>query len=133
MPLTASLRGRLSTDWTVARRGEVYFVSLDPALGREQAGYRPVVVVSSDVINSLPLVITVVPGTDAKNVERSYSTNVRVSARESGLPRDTVFLAFQVRSLDASRFAGSTAHLVGKLPEQRMREIENALRRALVL
>ena len=117
----------------MAKRGEVYFVSLDPALGREQAGYRPVVVVSSDVINSLPLVITVVPGTDAKNVERSYSTNVRVSAKESGLPKDTVFLAFQVRSLDASRFAGPTVRRVGRLSELRMREIEDALRRVLVL
>ena len=86
------------------RRGEVYFVSLDPVKGREQAGNRPVLVVSSDAINAQPLVVAVVVGTDAKNVSREYPTNVRVFAKECGLPQDTVFLCFQVRSLDSSRF-----------------------------
>jgi len=115
------------------KRGDVYFVSLDPVKGREQAGYRPIVVVSSDVINSQPLVVTVVPGTDAKNIERSYSTNIRVSAAESGLSKDTVFLCFQVRSIDPSRFAETGAKRIGTLPSLRMREVESALRRVLVL
>ena len=34
------------------KRGEIYFVSLDPVKGRGQSGYRPVLVVSSDGINS---------------------------------------------------------------------------------
>jgi mRNA interferase MazF len=46
-------------------RGEVYFVNLNPTKGREQAGTRPVLILSSDAINSLPLVITVVVGTKA--------------------------------------------------------------------
>ncbi len=75
-------------------RGDIYFVNLDPTKGREQAGYRPVLVVSADAINQQPLVVTVVVGTDAKNVPRDYPTNVRVTARETGLPRNTVFLCF---------------------------------------
>ena len=73
-------------------RGQIYFVDLNPTRGREQAGRRPVLVVSSDAINRQPLVVSVVVGTDAANVPRHYPTNVRVTARESGLPRDTVFL-----------------------------------------
>ena len=115
------------------KRGEIYFVSLDPVKGREQAGYRPVLVVSSDLINALPLVVTVVPGTDAKNIPKSYSVNVAVSAKESGLPKDTVFLCFQVRSLDSSRFVEQHAKRVGTLPPQRMDEVENALRQVMVL
>jgi mRNA interferase MazF len=114
------------------KRGEVYFVSLDPAKGREQAGKRPLLVVSSDTINAQPLVITVVAGTDSKNVSRNYPTNIRVTAAESGLPRDTVFLCFQVRSLDHARFQ-PRAGRVGALPPNRMAEVEEALRRALVL
>ena len=87
-------------------RGHVYFVSLDPTHGREQAGRRPVLVVSVDSINRQPLVVTVVVGTDAANIPRDYPTNVRVTARESGLPKDTVFLCFQIRSLDPSRQTG---------------------------
>ena len=33
------------------RRGEIYFVDLNPTIGREQAGWRPVVVVSNDLLN----------------------------------------------------------------------------------
>ncbi len=36
-------------------RGDVYFVDLNPTVGREQAGKRPVVVISNDLINSKPL------------------------------------------------------------------------------
>ena len=40
------------------RRGEIYFVNLNPVEGREQAGHRPVLVLSRDAINRLPLVVT---------------------------------------------------------------------------
>jgi len=87
------------------QRGEIYFVNLNPVQGKEQSGTRPVLVLSIDAINRLPLVVTVVVGTKAANIHRDYPTNVRVSAKESGLPQDTVFLGFQVRSLDPSRFS----------------------------
>lgn len=44
-------------------RGEIYFVDLNPVKGREQAGKRPVLVLSIDTINRLPLVVTVIVGT----------------------------------------------------------------------
>lgn len=76
------------------RRGEIYFVNLDPVSGREQAGTRPVLVVSDDQINSRPLVVLVVPGTDGANVTQDSPTNVRIPAEESGLPRETVVPVF---------------------------------------
>jgi mRNA-degrading endonuclease toxin of MazEF toxin-antitoxin module len=74
------------------RRGEIYFVNLNPVQGREQAGQRPLLVLSVDSINRLPLVVTVVVGTKGENVTRDYSTNVRVSTAESGLPK-AIFLS----------------------------------------
>lgn len=117
-------------------RGQVYFVNLDPTHGREQAGRRPVLVVSADAINRQPLVVTVVVGTDAKNVPRDYPTNLRVAARESGLPKDTVFLCFQIRSLDQARFVDPKTGLtvpIGTLPPNRMAEIDTAVRLVLNL
>jgi len=67
------------------QRGEIYFVDLNPVQGREQAGQRPVLVVSSNAINRLPLVVTVVVGTKGDNAKRDYPTNVRVGSDESGL------------------------------------------------
>jgi len=116
-------------------RGEIYFVNLDPAKGREQRGRRPVLVVSVDAINAQPLVVAAVVGTDAKNVSRDYPVNVRVSADETGLPRDTVFLCFQIRSLDPSRFQDSTGDSkpVGTLGSERMQTVDEALRIVLGL
>ena len=110
------------------RRGQIYFTSLDPTQGSEQSGRRPVLVVSSDAINRQPLVVAVVVGTDAANIPRDYPTNIRVTAAESGLPRDTVFLGFQLRSLDHSRFTGPAA---GSLSPTRMAEVAGALRLTL--
>jgi mRNA interferase MazF len=120
----------------VTSRGQIYFVNLDPTHGHEQSGQRPVLVVSADAINRQPLVVTVVVGTDAKNVSRGYPTNVRVTAKESGLPKDTVFLCFQIRSLDPARFYDPNTrrpNLAGTLPPARMQEVERALRLVLVL
>ena len=111
------------------RRGEIYFVDLDPVRGREQAGRRPALVVSDDAINDQPLVVIVVVGTKASNIPKDYPTNVRVAARESGLPIDTLFLCFQIRAIDRSRF-GKAA---GRLQPDRMAEIDDALRRTLSL
>jgi mRNA interferase MazF len=111
-------------------RGQIYFACPDAIQGGEQSGHRPVLVVSSDAINRQPLVIAVIVGTDGANIQRDYPTNIRVSAAESGLPRDTVFLALQVRSLDHSRFTGAAA---GYLAPTRMAEVANALRLTLDL
>jgi mRNA interferase MazF len=117
-------------------RGQIYFVNLDPTRGREQAGRRPVLVVSADAINWQPLVVTVIVGTKSSNVPRDYPTNVRVMARETGLPYDTLFLCFQLRSLDHSRFLDPQTHqpnLAGVMPPARMTEVDEALRLVLGL
>ena len=111
-------------------RGEIYFVNLNPVQGREQAGNRPVLVLSIDAINRLPLVITVIVGTKGENISRDYPTNVRVSVKESGLPMETVFLCFQVRSLDGKRFPNNPA---GKLSDEAMKRVEEAVRYSLGL
>jgi mRNA interferase MazF len=49
---------------------------------------------------------------------------------ESGLPKETVFLCFQIRSLDFNRFPNQPA---GKLSEAKMQEIEDAVRYCLGL
>ncbi len=112
------------------KRGEIYFVNLSPVKGREQAGKRPVLVLSIDAINQLPLVVTVIVGTKGKNISRDYPTNVRVPTSESGLTIETVFLCFQIRSLDIARFTSEPA---GSLTAAKMNEVEAAVRYCLGL
>lgn len=112
------------------QRGELYFVNLNPVQGREQAGQRPVLVLSIDAINRLPLTVTVVVGAKGQNVPQNYPTNVRVAAADSGLPMETVFLCFQVRSLDASRFPPTPA---GKISGAILNQVEDTVRYCLGL
>lgn len=112
------------------QRGQIYFVNLNPVEGREQAGQRPVLVLSIDEINVLPLVVTVIIGTKGANVKHDYKTNVRVAPEDSGLPLETVFLCFQVRSLDPGRF---TQEPTGILSTSKMAEVEAAVRYCLGL
>lgn len=112
------------------QRGEIYFVDLNPVQGREQSGRRPVLVLSIDSINNLPLVVTVVVGTKGENILRDYPTNVRISSEKSGLPMETVFLCFQIRSIDPNRFPKQSA---GKISNENLEKIENAVRHCLGL
>lgn len=57
-------------------------------------------------------------------------TNVRVSPEESGLPMETVFLCFQIRSLDSKRFP---TEVVGQLSDEKMRQGAVAVRYCLGL
>ena len=112
------------------RRGDIYFVNLNPVQGKEQSGKRPVLVLSINAINQLPLVVTVVVGTKSENVRRDYPTNVRISPQESGLQMETVFLCFQVRSLDPKRFPNTPA---GQVSGKVLKRIEDATRYCLGL
>lgn len=112
------------------QRGNIYFVNLNPTQGREQAGQRPVLVLSIDGLNRLPLVVTIVVGTKGENIPRDYPTNVRVSPTESGLPLETVFLGFQIRSLGANRFPPQVA---GRLTGESLERVEQAVRYCLGL
>jgi mRNA interferase MazF len=112
------------------QRGQIYFVDLNPVKGREQSGKRPVLILSIDDINTLPLVVTIIVGSKGENIRQNYPTNVRVMPEESGLPLETVFLCFQIRSLDPNRFPTEP---VGKLSADKMQEIETAVRYCLGL
>lgn len=111
-------------------RGEIYFVDLDPTRGREQSGRRPVLVLSSDWINRLPLVVTVVAGTNGANISKDYPSNVRLSPADTGLAIETLFICFQLRSVDALRFPSKPA---GKVSSEAIRAIEKAVRICLEL
>ena len=112
------------------QRGAIYFVNLNPVQGREQAGQRPVLVLSIDAINQLPLVVTGVVGTKGENVTRDYPTNVRLSPEDTGLPMETVFMCFQVRSLDPKRFSGPPT---GRISGEALQRVETAVRYCLGL
>jgi mRNA interferase MazF len=92
------------------RRGDVFLASLDPTIGHEQAGTRPVLVVQCDLANDRIPTVTVVPLTSNRRAGRFLFT-VPVPSAESGLPADSVVLVFHVRTLDKARLVRQMGHL----------------------
>lgn len=84
------------------KRGEVYDAALDPTRGSEQAGFRPVVVVSRDAINRASSVVIVIPCTTYREGRRVYPSQVRVEASEGGLETDSLALGEQARAVAKS-------------------------------
>lgn len=103
------------------KRGEIYVIDLGPAVGYEAGGVRPVVVVSNDVANEVPVLVAIVPAVSA--AATSSRAGVAVPADRSGHPEDLVVLT-QVRVVDAQRFTGGAS---GSVPDDLMAKITFAL------
>jgi mRNA interferase MazF len=105
------------------RRGEVYDARLDPTEGSEQAGSRPVVIVSRDAINDASPVILAVPCTTYRLGRRIYPSQVLFRAPDGGLTADSVALGEQVRALAKSRLGRRR----GMLSAEAVAELDRAL------
>ncbi len=81
-------------------RGDIYAVSLDPTLGHEQQGRRPVLVVSATAFNGVTRVPVVVPITTGGNFARM--AGFTVSLASAGLNTTGVVRCDQPRALDLS-------------------------------
>lgn len=111
------------------RRGEVYDARLDPTEGAEQAGSRPVVIVSRDAINTSGPVVIIVPCTTYRPGRRLYPSHVLLHAPDGGLDVDSLALGEQVRALAKSRLRRHR----GLLSPQSVAQLDRALLIALDL
>ena len=104
------------------KRGEIYRADLNPVVGSEQGGVRPVVIIQNNKGNlHSPTVIVAAVTTRVK--KPALPVHVPVSARESGLARDSVVLTEQVRTLEKTRLT----RYLGTLTDEAMRRIDRAL------
>jgi len=115
----------------VTYQWHIFLASLDPTQGSEQAGKRPVLVISRERINQLLPVVNVIPLTSRKSASRTiYPNEVLLPARIAGLKVDSIALCYQIRTLDKSRLEQDLGHLVD---EPLRREILAAIRFQLEL
>ena len=92
------------------QRGDIFFASLNPTIGAEQAGVRPVLIVQNNQANKFIPTVTVVPLTSNLRASRFLFT-VLIPSAQSGLPQDSVALVFQVRTIDRSRLNRKAGHI----------------------
>ncbi len=109
------------------KRGEIYWVNWNPGRGSEQRGLRPALVIQNDVGNRYSPTTIIAALTTAIN--KPYPFMVKVTARESGLPKDSTVNLAVIMTVDRARLTDKC----GELGEAKMAEINAAIRASLGL
>lgn len=102
------------------RRGELYYAYLEPVIGSEQGGERPVVILQNNRGNRYSPTVIVAPLT-TKLVKRTLPVHVKVTA--AGLRSTSLVLLEQIRTIDKQRLR----QYIGEVTVEEMREIEQAV------
>ncbi len=103
-------------------RGEIWLADLNPTRGREQAGKRPVAVVSEDRLNSGPAgLVIVLPIT---STIRAIPSHIVVAPPEGGLKVRSAVICEAVRSISTGRLVERW----GRLSERSLSRVEDVLR-----
>lgn len=110
------------------RRGEIYYAELNPVVGSEQGGTRPVLVIQNDIGNQYSPT-TIIAAITSQISKAKLPTHVEVTARRSGLERDSVILTEQIRTVDKSRLKEK----VTVLDEETMTRVGQAIEISLGL
>ena len=108
------------------KRGDIYRADLDPVIGSEQGGVRPVLIIQNDTGN-LHSPTVIVAAITSRRKKAQMPVHVLITTEESGLPADSVVLTEQVRTLEKSRLS----RYLGHLAEGAMARIDAALDRSL--
>ena len=107
----------------IVRRGDVAFCDLNPTVGTEQAGIRPVVILQIDRANATSPHTIMAPFT-SRIRHVLLPSHVLVPAGTGGLTQDSVLLCEQIRVIDRTRIT----RVVGHLDDVYLEQIANALR-----
>lgn len=109
----------------VINKWEIYFMDLNPTQGSEQRGTRPVLVASNDAVNHNLPVFTCIPFSSVKPGAKIYPTEIYVPQALSGLPKDSVLMLQQIRTVSPDRIVGPKC---GTIADPDLREqIKHAL------
>ncbi len=105
-------------------------VDLNPIIGSEQAGKRPVVVVSDEAFNQSLPIVTILPITSYKEGRKIYPAEVFLSIDDSGLIKESIIMAHQIRTISKKRLS----FLCGEIKDEIKRsDVGNSIRTHLDL
>lgn len=109
------------------KRGEIWFTNLDPVIGNEQAGKRPVLIISVDAFN-LGASRMVVAAPFTKH-DKKQPLHVPVKAGETGLSVDSFIKAEDIRGISKERLIKK----IGIVKAGTLEEVEIRIKRLLGL
>ena len=109
-------------DNSVVKRGDIFYADLSPVVGSEQGGVRPVLIVQNDTGNRhSPTVIAA--AITSQTGKARLPTHISLAAMSCGLPKDSVVLLVQIRTLDNRRLR---EHM-GRVDETMMKQVDTAI------
>ncbi len=92
------------------KRGNIFYAQLNPVIGSEQGGIRPVLVIQNDIGNQFSPT-TIVLAITSHLSKAKLPTHVELPAKKSKLEKNSVILAEQIRTIDKSRLKQKVAFL----------------------
>ncbi|HZX20803.1 MAG: type II toxin-antitoxin system PemK/MazF family toxin [Natronincolaceae bacterium] len=112
----------------IIKKGDIYYADLSPVIGSEQGGVRPVLVVQNDIGNRYSPTIIIAAITSQIN-KAKLPTHVEIKGEDYGLPKDSVLLLEQIRTIDKRRLGEK----IGHVKEDIIEKVDDALRISLGL
>lgn len=109
---------------TEIKRGEIYWVNLDPSVGSEIKKMRPAIIVSNDINNRYSPTVTIIP--ISSNVTKPYPFEVLIKQGTGGLKKDSLIKTNQIRTVDKARISGDAMDQM--LDETMMQQVAEALK-----
>lgn len=110
----------------IVKRGDIFYADLSPVVGSEQGGVRPVIVIQNNVSNKYSPTIIIAAITSQINKAR-LPTHVEITAPHFGLPKDSVVLLEQIRTIDKKRLREK----IGRFNDDMMEQIDEGLKISL--
>jgi len=106
----------------IIRRGDIFYADLSPVVGSEQGGVRPVLVIQNDIGNKYSPTVIIAAITSQIN-KAKLPTHIEIDGKEYGLPKDSVVLLEQIRTIDKRR----VIEKICRLDEEMMKKVNDGL------
>lgn len=110
------------------KRGDIFYAELNPVIGSEQGGTRPVLIISNDTGNRYSPTVIVAAITSRVQTKAKLPTHIEVNDFE-GLDKNSVVLLEQIRTIDKQRLK----QYMGMMPNSIMARVDKALAISLAM
>ena len=104
------------------KRGDIFYADLNPVVGSEQGGKRPVLIISNNKGNRHSTTVIAAAVTGMEHAKPNLPTHIIVKSGEC-LEIDSIILLEQIRTLDKQRLQG----YIGTFDRRIMLSVDNAL------
>ena len=108
------------------KQGEIWYADLNPNKGSEQAGLRPVAIISGNLLNEHLSIVIVMPLTT--KVKNYKGNPVLTPSKTNGLKNESEILAFHVRSVSKERLVRKMGKITDGELQQAVKTLNDILK-----